>query len=185
MQENILQKVVMTAFADRTVVTIAVSLRLLRLNQTFFLLLPFFTSILFVFQYFSPFNTLFFPPFFSLFTTLTLLVFLHLSLGLSLSSLPSLPPAPRLLYPGRWAGVGLLLRDLGGMWFWPKPAGPGGEPVQCVSEDSQVDPDQYGALHLCPTLSRTSVFCFFFGLFLVVLVLIADLLQPYCHWTPR
>lgn len=71
------------------------------------------------------------------------------------------------------------------MWFWSKPAGPGGEPVQCVSEDSQVDPEQYGALHLCPALSGF-YFCFlcFFGLFPVVLVLIPDLPQPHCRWTP-
>lgn len=78
-----------------------------------------------------------------------------------------LPPAPRVLYLGRRAGVGLLLRDLGGKWLRSQPASTGGEPLQCVSEDSQVDPDQHRPLWLSTaTFSLLlpfflPVFCFF------------------------
>lgn len=97
----------------------------------------------------------------------------HLSLGSLLSSLPSsTPPAPRLLYPRRRAGVGLLLGDLGGVRFWSEPAGPGGEPVQCVSTDSQVNPDQHGAPRLSLTLFRLLLlFSTFWGVFLAFLIL--------------
>lgn len=61
------------------------------------------------------------------------------------------PPAPRVLHLGRRAGVGLLLGDLGGERLGSQPAGSGGEPVQCVSEDSQVDVERRGAPRLCPT----------------------------------
>lgn len=95
------------------------------------------------------------------------------------------PPAPRVLYLGRRAGVGLLLRDLGGKWLGSQPASTGGEPLQCASEDSQVDLDQHGPLWLCPTL-----FCLFLPLFHLFFVfsffswLSLGLLKPYCHWKP-
>lgn len=60
----------MTAFADRTVVTIAVSVRLLRLNQTLDLFSSLLFLILVVLQCFSHFNTLFFLPSSSLFSHL-------------------------------------------------------------------------------------------------------------------
>lgn len=90
------------------------------------------------------------------------------------------PPAPRLLYPRRRAGVGLLLGDLGGVRFRSEPAGPGGEPVRCVSTDSQVNPDQHdqhGAPQLCLTLfCPLLLFSTFWGLFLAFLTLSLELL---------
>lgn len=94
-----------------------------------------------------------------------------------------LPPAPRVLYLGRRASVGLLLRDLGGKWLRSQPASTGGEPLQCASEDSQVDPDQLGPLWLCST-----PFCLFlpFSSCFLLLVLVeswsAEALLPLKAW---
>lgn len=68
----------MTAFADRTVVTIAVSLQLLRLDHICLLLSP---------SSSPPFNTLLFSSLLP--TSVTVLLSLRLPLGLSPPSLPS------------------------------------------------------------------------------------------------
>lgn len=100
-----------------------------------------------------------------------------------------LPPAPCVLYLGCRAGVGLLLRDLGGKWLWSQPASTGGEPLQCASEDSQVDPDQHRPLWLS-RLSVSPVFfhfpaCFcFFSWLSHSWRLTLGLLKLYCHWQP-
>lgn len=100
-----------------------------------------------------------------------------------------LPPASCVLYLGCRAGVGLLLRDLGGKWLWSQPASTGGEPLQCASEDSQVDPDQHRPLWLS-WLSVSPVFfhfpaCFcFFSWLSHSWRLTLGLLKLYCHWQP-
>lgn len=62
-------------------------------------------------------------------------------------------PAPRVLYLGCRAGVGLLFGNLGGKWLGFQPASTGGEPLQCASEDSQVDLDQTTLTQLHSLLS--------------------------------
>lgn len=73
-----------------------------------------------------------------------------------------LPPAPCVLYLGRGASIGLLLRHLGGKWLGSQPASTGGEPLQCASEELQVDPDQPSTLWLSPFSLLRSVFVFVF-----------------------
>lgn len=107
-----------------------------------------------------------------------------------MSSIPSflpvlfvLPPAPCVLYPGRRAGHGLLLRDLGGKWLGSQPASTRGEPLQCVSEDSQVDPDRPSTDHFgCPSVfSPSSIFSPPVSVFSYFSWLNLGLLKPRCH----
>lgn len=97
------------------------------------------------------------------------------------SSVP--PPAPSVLHLGGRAGVGLLLGDPGGKRLGSQPSITGGEPLQCASEDSQVDPDQHRPLWIfCLFSSFHFSACFCRVSFSFWLIL--GLLQPYCHWPP-
>lgn len=94
------------------------------------------------------------------------------------SSVP--PPAPSVLHLGGRAGVGLLLGDPGGKRLGSQPSITGGEPLQCASEDSQVDPDQHRPLWIfCLFSSFHFSACFCRVSFSSWLIL--GLLQPYCH----
>lgn len=147
----------MTAFADRTVVTIAVSQSSWPLlSLTCF---PFLTFYLCVSVVSSP-SGLFYSQIFSF------SVFPYFASLLTFSYSPLCPslPAPCVLYIGRRAGVGLLLRDLGGKWLGSQPSSTGGEPLQCASADSHVDLDQHRLLDSAPLFSTIHFpTCFYFS----------------------
>lgn len=113
-------------------------------------------------------------------------LFFYFLLSFTITVRLSGPPAPCVLYLGRWPGVGLLLRDLGRKRLRSQPASTGGEPLQCASEDSQVDPGP-AQTSLAPPGSSLFSFHFsflFFGFFSFFSWLSLSLLMPLCHWKP-